>query len=202
MAASFEGIVFDLDGTLVDSRIDFQGIRRSFGIPPGESILDWVAATEPSRRRGYERRLLEFELEAARRSVLFDGVSEVLEWLQGRGVRMAVLTRNTLPAWEVTRDRCGLAVFEIVVTRDTGLTKPHPASISPILEKWNVGADRLIHVGDFLYDLQLAEATGMYSILIHHPGTNPFEVGCDFVAVDHFELLAHLETLPFDTRSG
>jgi len=65
-----------------------------------------------------------------------------------------------------------------------------------LTERWvGISPRQIIHIGDYLYDLQLAAETGMYSILLHSSGTNPFPVSCDYVAVNHECLLVHLQRM-------
>lgn len=44
---SKRGIIFDLDGTLVDSQLDFVSMRADLAIPDGADILTWIASAEP-----------------------------------------------------------------------------------------------------------------------------------------------------------
>ena len=103
---------------------------------------------------------------------------------------------------KTVKERCGLHSVTDVFTRETGGLKPHPASVEPAISLWGIPAKEVVHVGDYLYDLQLARAVGMYSILIHPNGKNPFFTDCDFVATDHGCLLEHLRTLPMEGRIG
>ncbi len=192
----FEGVLFDLDGTLLEPSIDFNALRQRLLIPPGESILDWILAQLPEQRATLDHILIEVETEAAGRAKLMPGAALTLSWLLDTGVRVGILTRNCWRAWELARDRCGLSRVTDVFTRELAPAKPNPACLAPITTRWGgISTQRIIHVGDYLYDLQLAAETGMYSVLLHHSGTNPFPVSCDHVAPDHDKLLVHLRQL-------
>lgn len=194
----YRAILFDMDGTLLDSRINFKEVRSRLGVPAGESILAWIDRQEPSAREDLYETLVQLELGYAFDALLMPGARNTLEWVAASGLKYGILTRNCRPVWEVVRERCGLHCIEDVQTREGAPAKPDPACLSPLLDKWKVAAHEVIHVGDYLYDLQLAAASGMYSILIHPSGANPFDVPCDFVASSHESLLLQLREL---TRS-
>jgi len=192
----FNGVLFDLDGTLLEPVIDFKALRARLGIPQGDSILDWVLSQPPGKREVMDQTLVEVEMEAARHAKLMPGAEETLAWLFKTGVHVGVLTRNCWKAWELARDRCGLNRMTDVFTREAGPAKPHPACLIPVTVRWGgIPASQIIHVGDYLYDLQLAAETGMYSVLLHSSGVNPFPVHCNQVVADHEGLLSHLRGL-------
>jgi HAD superfamily hydrolase (TIGR01509 family) len=196
MSAMYKGVLFDLDGTILEPGINFKALRERLSIPQGESILDWVLAQPDGKREAMDQTLVEVEVEAARQAKLMPGAEETMGWLLESGVRVGILTRNCWRAWEIARDRCGLNQLTDVFTRESAPAKPNPACLTPITEHWGgIPAQRIIHVGDYLYDLQLAANTGMYSVLLHSSGMNPFPVHCDHVAADHQSLLAHLRSL-------
>ena len=52
VACAIRGVIFDLDGTLVDSGLDFDLMRREMGIAPGHALLEAIDALgEPEARR-------------------------------------------------------------------------------------------------------------------------------------------------------
>lgn len=191
----FQAIVFDMDGTLLVQRIDFAVMRSRLGVPAGESILAWIDHhSEPRKSELYET-LIQMELGYALDAELLPGARATIDWVSQSGLKYGILTRNCLAVWEVVQEKCGLHVVGDIQTREGGPAKPDPRCLDPLTLKWKVDPRDTIHVGDYLYDLQLAEAAGMYSILIHPSGENPFDVECDFVAADHVSLLAHLQEL-------
>lgn len=202
MPGPFEAVVFDMDGTLVTPTVDFKQLRLRLGVPENESILDWIRSQPPQEREDPHRILTDVEHEAAGRTELMPGARQTLDWLCERGVRFGVLTRNSRAVWGIVSARCGLEAVLHVVTRDDGLAKPDPSCLSPFLEIWKTDPRRIVHVGDYRYDLELARATGMYSILLQESGQNPFPVPCDYVAKSHRSLLEHLSQLPFLGPTG
>lgn len=187
----FRGVVFDLDGTLVSTQIDFDTLRHNWGVPVDCPILDWVLAQPELIRGEYHEQLTRTEIIAAEKSEFLPGARQTLEWLESKQIPVAVLTRNTHLSWKVVSERCGMQHLP-VFTRESGPPKPDPRSLSPILDLFKLTSEQLVHVGDYLFDLELAGSSGMYSILLHSTGQNPFSVPCHVVVRDHQELLSYL----------
>ena len=194
---AFKSIVFDLDGTLLVSNIDFASLRIRLQVPNHEAILDWVESREEEEREAGRALLHSVEREAALDSRVHSGVPELLDWLRARGVRFGILTRNSRTSWNIVASRFPFLSPDLVVTREEAPPKPLPACLQPFLDRWNLEPSDLVHVGDYRFDLELAQATGMHSILINAEGKNPYPVPCDHVVRDLEELLVYLRTLPF-----
>lgn len=156
-----KGLIFDLDGTLVDSRLDFDLMRQEIGIPKGLPILEYLEQSLDSAliKKGYEV-VHRHELEGAKRATLMPGVIELLMELKRKEIPMGVLTRNSREVTELTLNRLSLPIDE-VLTRDDCLPKPHPEGLLKFAKNWNKRPDELAYVGDFLFDYQTAKAAGM-----------------------------------------
>jgi len=90
-----KGVVFDLDGTLVTSELDFDRLRAEAGVPPGVPVLEYLETAGPQERRRVRAVLLAHERRAAERCDLLPGVRQVLEHLRRLGLKLALLTRNS-----------------------------------------------------------------------------------------------------------
>src|SRR5438874_1004570 len=110
--AGVRAVLFDLDGTLVHTRIDFARMRRvalelvtEFGLDPEEyrvlDVLGILAAAStqlPDSRIFLERAeeaLVEIELAACDGAVEAEGAVETLSWLRREGIRVGIVTRNS-----------------------------------------------------------------------------------------------------------
>ena len=189
------GIIFDLDGTLVDSRLDFDAMRHEMGLPTGVPILEGLASIPngPERDRMLDV-LRTHELRGADESVLFEGVIEFLSHINDRGISSAVLTRNSRETTERTLKRWGLS-FSQIVTREDAPPKPDPAGVKLIAERWSLSAHQIIVIGDYLFDLQAGKRAGMRSVLFA-PGEPPsFASEADFILRDFREAVELLEKL-------
>src|SRR4051812_17281556 len=86
-------VLFDMDGTLTRPMLDFPRIKAEMGIGT-RPILEALAEMDEAARRAAEAVLLRHEGEAAAGSTLNDGCRDVLDWLAGRRIPTALITRN------------------------------------------------------------------------------------------------------------
>lgn len=191
------GFIFDLDGTLVDSGLDFDQMRREMGLPAGMPILEGIARLGEAEAERCRRILHEHEWAGYERATLLPGVAELLAWLRERELRVGVVTRNsrdvslaTLARLEVTCDP--------LMTRDDGPIKPDPWAVAHICRQWDVPAQRVVMVGDFRFDVEAGRAAGTRTVLLAgvDPAAYPNEEGADKVLsslAQWRELLAWLD---------
>jgi HAD superfamily hydrolase (TIGR01549 family) len=167
------GIIFDLDGTLVEQHLDFEGMRREIGLRCGTPLLealDQMTGTELEQALRIIRR---HELIAAESALLNPGVADFLARLDGLGVRRAVLSRNMRVAVERVLERCGCA-FDPVMGREDAPYKPSPHGIWRICELWEMPPSEVLMVGDYLYDLEAGRNAGTRTALVTHGRQLPF----------------------------
>jgi HAD superfamily hydrolase (TIGR01509 family) len=152
------GVVFDMDGTLVDSRYDWPAIRRTLDVD-GPSIIDTLNGLDEPLRSERWAQLLEFEHQATRAATLHAGARELLDLLHRRGIPAALVTNNTDDNTRLLLDRFGLE-FDVVLTRDSGSWKPSAEPIEAAMRRLGVEPDHTLAVGDSIYDLDAARAAG------------------------------------------
>ncbi|MFL5341936.1 MAG: HAD family hydrolase [Gemmataceae bacterium] len=167
------GIVFDLDGTLVSQELDFDAIRRAIGLPTGTPLLEALAAMEIAERERAAVILDEHETSAAARAVLLPGVAELLQWLDARGLRRGLLSRNSRRSVEAVLARCGLR-FDPALGREDAPFKPNPHGLQQICAQWEAQPAEVLMVGDYLYDIQAGRAAGTRTALLTHGRDWPF----------------------------
>lgn len=158
------GVVFDLDGTVVDSALDFEAMRREMEIAEGHPVLEALAAMHADAARRCQEILDRHEQAGAERAVLIPGVAEFIAMLHRRGVPTAVWTRNGRAATDKTLQRLNLS-FERVVTREDAPAKPDPSAIWGICEAWNVDRREMLMIGDYVFDLEAAKRAGIRGVL-------------------------------------
>ena len=180
---SFDGVIFDMDGTLIEPLIDFAQVRRELGIPEGEGILEALDAMPPHRADAKHRRLLAHELAAARAARLQPGASQTLERIGRAGLKTALLTRNAGEAMQVVIDRFGL-VFDLAWSRENGPIKPEPDGVLRACRELGIAPGRTACVGDFRYDIVAANAAGAVSVLYAPTETPDFADLADEVISD------------------
>lgn len=162
---ALHGIIFDMDGTLVDSGLDFDAIRRDIGLPERHPILEGVEAIPegPEHDRALEI-LHRHEHEGAVRATPYPGVAELLQRLGQLALHTGVLTRNSRASVTTT---FGLLdwTFDTVLTREDAPAKPDPTGVLAICRDWNVAPADVLFVGDYLFDLQAGHNAGTRAVL-------------------------------------
>ncbi|MBN2492599.1 MAG: HAD-IA family hydrolase [Planctomycetes bacterium] len=186
-----DAVLFDMDGTLVDSKYDWPAIREALEIQ-GHSILDELDAM-PSPRREEKWALLErFEREASLKARLKDGAKELVAVVRARGLKTALVTNNSGGSVALILERYGLQ-FDALVTRDSGLYKPSGAPLVEALRQLGVAPERSLFVGDYLFDVVAARAAGCARVGILYDPEGRFSRDADFTFPDVNALRRHLE---------
>lgn len=162
------GIVFDMDGTLVDSQLDFDAMRREMELPAGLPILEAVARLPKLHAERCQVILDRHEREGHERATLLPGVSELLAELGSRAIRVAIATRNSRAITAATLDKLRLA-FDFALTRDDGPVKPDPWPVQHACERWQLTAAHVAVIGDYKFDIECGRAAGCQTVLLTHP---------------------------------
>lgn len=169
---AIRGIIFDLDGTLVDSKLDFEAIRRDMGLPSQTPILEALQRTAPGPDLERMHAVLHsHELRSAELATLFEGVIEFLQWVDEQPWQRAILTRNSRICTDLVLDRLKLR-FSHVLTREDAAPKPDPEGLLAICRAWNLPPAEVVFCGDYVFDLQAGRRAGMRTILFA-PGPLP-----------------------------
>jgi HAD superfamily hydrolase (TIGR01509 family) len=184
-----EAILFDMDGTLTEERIDWVGLRRELGVGADEPILEALHRMSASDRTRAELVLHEFEHQAASRSTLNLGCTELLTWLDTRGIGRALITRNTRKSVQTVFDLHGLH-FDVAITREDGKFKPDPAPLYLACERLGVTPQRAWMVGDWKYDIEAGNAGGIPTVWLSFDRERAFEAVPSRVVRDLCELYA------------
>jgi HAD superfamily hydrolase (TIGR01509 family) len=188
---SIRGAIFDLDGTLVDSGLDFDRIRGDMGLPGGTPILEALDALDQAE--GLWNILAEHESRGVERATLFPGVVEFLDQLQQRKIRRGVLTRNSRASTLATLARFDIEVHA-VHTRDDGPVKPDPSGIWRICEKWGIDPTECLMIGDYRFDIEAGRQAGAHTVLF--AGGKKHSVLCGRERAD-FTLSSFADTTAF-----
>ena len=194
MNKPFELIVFDWDGTLMDSAARIvscvRGAARDLGLsPPTEDAIrdiiglglgEAVRALFPAAGEGLVQQVIEryrhhFLYADRTPTELFPGAREVLEQLAGQGYLMAVATGKGRQGLDKVLAETGLGeLFHATRCADESLSKPHPEMLQQILDELGVEAADTLMVGDTEYDLQMAANAGVPHLAVGY-GAHPVE---------------------------
>ena len=179
----FDGILFDLDGTLIDSAPDLAAavdkMRTDRGMPslPLESYR-YMAGTGARGMLGVafdltpedaqfeamrEEFFQNYEADLTARTVVFDGVSDMLDALSDLAMPWGVVTNKSERfALPLSRQMPLFKRCQALVAGDTTPhAKPHPAPLLEALKRLNLQPQRCLYVGDDRRDVVAAHAAGM-----------------------------------------
>ncbi|RME33460.1 MAG: HAD family hydrolase [Gammaproteobacteria bacterium] len=179
-------LVFDWDGTLVDSRASIVAcMRRALseaGLePPADTVISQIIglglqeavarlvpdATPPQRFLVTERYRLHYLRDAAEMVRFFDGAVETLERLREEGYLLGVATGKSrrgldhaLKWHEVTH------LFDATGCADESRSKPHPQMLLDLMERLEVGPEGTLVIGDTEFDLLMAANAGVDGVAV------------------------------------
>jgi phosphoglycolate phosphatase len=180
------GIIFDLDGTLVDSAEDvaviLNGILREVSLAPfsasevkalmGEGIsalickalrIRGVHAPEANLQRLSERFLELYSLDPVAFTRPFPWALDILRGLAGKGVAIGVCTNKAETPARLILERLGLADHVgVVVGGDSGFgRKPDPRPLLACASRLGIPTSQLVYVGDHHIDVETARAANV-----------------------------------------
>lgn len=199
------GVVFDLDGTLIQSHHDFRRMRAevirlavAHGVAPGRlrpeepiphlldaarSELEGAGAPEGARFRleaEVNRVIDAIELEALPGTTARRGAARLLGALQKRGFRLGLLTRSSEVFCREALRRTGLdPYFASLRTRSApGPSKPSAEALLLVLDELGIPRERALYVGDHLLDAECAVAARVrfYGVLVDPPESGSLTV--------------------------
>lgn len=194
MARPYELIVFDWDGTLMDSAAlivdSMQAACRDLGLPEpadeaarqviGLGLHDALARAIPSANPGDYGRIADryrhHFLSRHEDLILFKGAYELLEALFERKLFLAVATGKSRKGLERSLELSGLGkFFHRTRCADESFSKPHPAMLLEIMDELCMTPEQTLMVGDTTHDLLMAANAGVDAAAVSF-GAHPREV--------------------------
>jgi len=192
VAVALRGVLFDMDGVVVRQRLDFPAIKREiFGNTDG-FILERMAELPPAERRRAEAILERHETAAALTAEPMDGIVPFLAWLEAKGLRRGLVTRNSRKSVDLVLGRLGLR-FDAVVTREDAPPKPAPDPVWQACRGMQVEPFEALLVGDFEFDMVSGRRAGTRTVLLRS-GTIVASAHADLSVDSLGELRAWMET--------
>ena len=178
-----ELLIFDLDGTLIDSKLDLAHAVNATRVHMGMAALDhervysYVGNGAPvliRRAMGEQagesevQEALEFFLEYYREhyldyTVLYPGVRESLDRLRDAGKRMAVLTNKPVRISKAIIDGLGVSghFFQVYGGNSFDFRKPHPIGVEALERESGIARADTLMIGDSSVDVQTARNAGI-----------------------------------------
>lgn len=187
MKPKLRGLIFDLDGTLVElkfqvsdakaaviedlRRLGFDTSRMSNG-EPTQMILDKVAVQLQKQRRGdsfstlrarADKILNKFEMQAFRSTKLLPGAKLILSYLKHHGFKLGIVTNNGTVPSKMTIKRLAVSdSFDVVITRDdVRRMKPAGEGIKKAIRRLGLRSHQCLYIGDSFVDILAARDAGV-----------------------------------------
>jgi len=216
-------LIFDFDGTLIDSAPDLAAAanrmlkplgRREVSLKEVQMMIGdgvpklvercFTATGEIPPPAEFETHVAAFikdyEPRSAELTRPFDGAIDMLKRLKARGLKLAICTNKPFGATMAILKALKLAdYFDVIIGGDSlpGIKKPDPRHLQAALQQMNVGPDHCAMVGDNHNDVMAGHGAGLAVVLLSHGYTKTptRELGGE-VVIDHFrELEAALAAL-------
>ncbi|HEY7770923.1 HAD family hydrolase [Longimicrobium sp.] len=186
-------ILFDLDGTLIDTyHLYLECYRRALephlGYAPTDEeiiarnpvserrfLVDWIGEKRGAACHA-EMRELYGELYSLKGEGTYGGVVEMLSALKSAGYPMGIVTGKSREAWHVTQIYSDLGYFDVVITDDdVHAPKPDPSGLLAAAAALGVEPAAAIYIGDSTSDLKAGRNAGMRIGAALWPKTAPGE---------------------------
>jgi phosphoglycolate phosphatase len=187
MREPFELLIFDWDGTLMDSAAAIaEALQASCAdldlpVPPtrearyviGLGLTDAMRHILPGLPEAeYPKVVDRYRVHFLKRdggTTLFAGAREMIEELSDHGYQLAVATGKSRRGLDRALDETGLRrFFDITRCADEGFAKPHPGMLMAILDSLATPASNALMIGDTTHDLTMANAAGVASAAMTH----------------------------------
>lgn len=171
-------VLFDFDGTLTGpGSLDFNVMRKAVGCPQGRPVLEFINGMASQQKRTAALQALDaFEAEAARKSHPNDGAEEILEFLRTRGVKVGIISRNSLASIRTAFEnfqRIRMEDFSVILSRDDHFNpKPSPEGILAAAEILGIPVSQILVVGDFVFDVEAGFKAGAITAFLTNRGSS------------------------------
>ncbi|MTW11014.1 HAD-IIIA family hydrolase [Pseudoduganella eburnea] len=189
----FDLIVFDWDGTLMDSTATIvkciQAAAKDLGLPipnreqaahviglgMGEAMQVAMPGLDPKIYPRITERYRYHYLAKDHELTLFEGVPEMLQDLSQQGYFLAVATGKSRVGLNRSLNAAGLlSTFDATRCADETFSKPHPAMLQELTRELGQDLRRTVMIGDTTHDLMMAQNAGSSGIAVEY-GAHPLD---------------------------
>ncbi|MFH1327367.1 MAG: HAD family hydrolase [Candidatus Bathyarchaeota archaeon] len=180
-----KGVVFDFDGTLVDTMdlihralndalkkrdlplVNADLLGRMAGRPVAE-IMRVTTDVLDSAVRDVEQDIFDMYIQFCKTDCeLLPNVKDVLKVLKSKGVKLGLFTTTPRRPLESAINRLGLKnYFDISLAKEDVKNKPNPDGLERIIEAFGIKKDECLYVGDSPSDIQAGNAAGIKTVAI------------------------------------
>lgn len=182
---TISGIIFDFDGTLVDTVDDIASamntVLQTYGYSgwPEEQYRQWVgqgtrqmirqaSPQNINQQEVYEKFTSEYEAHCLEKTRIFTGINELLTQLLHMDMPLSILSNKSqkLLRYMTNRlfpEKCFISV--VGVTQDTPV-KPAPGHLNQIIQKMNVSPEQCLMIGDTSIDIKAGQNAGVSTLAV------------------------------------
>ena len=173
----FEGIIFDIDGTLTSTNeLIFESFRyvakkyfqksptdeeiiSLFGPPEDVILRNWSGDMYDTIRKDY----YDFYIRNHHMAELYPGIKEILDSLKCNGIPLSIYTGKGRTAAFITLKELGIEkYFDLIVTgEDVKEHKPSAEGIIMFLNKFNLPPEKVLMIGDSVSDIKASRDAGV-----------------------------------------
>jgi HAD superfamily hydrolase (TIGR01549 family) len=144
-------------------------LSSALGIDKGTDILDHIYSLSDAEQEEAQEKVREIERNAMKKQKPQAGLVELMEYLDSRGLKKGICTRNfDAPVEHLLTTFLPSSKFHPIITREFRPPKPDPAGILHIAKDWmhEDGGDSLIMVGDSIDDMTAGYRAGAATVLL------------------------------------
>lgn len=210
-----KAVFFDFDGTLADTSPGIvltmqktfeqmglavpsaEQVRQTIGLPLVEAVRQLGGLTPDEAEHGTAVYRQLFPVYEVGHVSVFPQVSETLEQLSRRGIRMAICTSRTGITLDLMVERFGINhYFETKVSCNDNLpSKPAPDMVFALLSRMGLEAEDALVVGDTTFDIEMGNRAGCRTVAVtygNHSRQKLLTVNPTFVVDSMAELLQNI----------
>lgn len=193
MMKPYDLLIFDWDGTLMDSTVRIvsclrEGVRQA-GLPPrddaqlrhiiGLGLREAVDFLFPGAKARLKQKMMEvyrhqFMYADTTPAALFEGVEAMLDALESQGYLLAVATGKTRCGLDSALRELGMeGRFHASRCADETTSKPDPHMLREILGDLDVMPERALMIGDTQFDIEMAQNAGVAAVGVAQGAHSP-----------------------------
>ncbi|MBP5212814.1 MAG: HAD family phosphatase, partial [Pyramidobacter sp.] len=164
---NFKGVVFDWDGVIAETKLNFQPIRDRFFGGQRVPLLESARTLPPSECDAVMKAIAAEERRGAAASTPVPGALELIRLLNERRVPWCVMSRNCRESIDLAARTIGFPLPLLTFGREAVHVKPDPRAFEDAASGLGVNVRDCLVIGDFLYELIGARRAGARCVLVN-----------------------------------